>query len=63
MTPADYTVGFVQRDGNMHNDRRYGEDLQAALERCAERRASSSPHWIHWYVFDADDEERGYFEP
>ena len=60
---ADYTLGFVQRDGNMHDDRSFGLDLIGALGLCMERREASNRHHIHWYIYDADDPEQGYFDP
>ena len=63
MSEPEYTLGFVQRDGNMHDRRHFGPDLDCALIWLAQERKHSNPHHIHWYVYDAEDEERGYFEP
>lgn len=59
---ANYTLGFVQRDGNMHDFAHYHADLAMALEGLGIKRAEANPHHIHWYVYDEDDPERGYFD-
>lgn len=63
MSPADYRLGFVHRDGNMHDSQHFGLELDAALTALAEKREWTNPWNVHWYVYDADDPERGYFDP
>lgn len=59
---ANYTLGFVHRDGNMHDSREFGLDLTGALSALRSERDATNSYWVHWYVYDADDGERGYFE-
>jgi len=60
---ADYTLAVVYRDGNPIDVQSYGTDKGEALDRLRHRRLNSSLHQEHWMVYDADDPERGYFDP
>lgn len=63
MSAPDYTLAVVYRDGVPVDVQSYGTDKAAALERLAQRRHNENPHHEHWMVYDADDPERGYFDP
>lgn len=62
MSEPIWTLGFVQRDGNMHDLVSYSS-LESALNHLREKRHDSNPYSIHWYLYDLNDPERGYFEP
>lgn len=63
MSPAEYTLGFVRPDGNTHDFDSFGNDRDFALAALRVKREQANPNRIHWFVYDADDPERGYFEP
>jgi hypothetical protein len=67
---AEYTVGYVMRDGNPHDISSHGNSLLSALrarEREERKYASKyddprqARYWCHFYIYDREDEERGYF--
>jgi len=59
---ADYTLAVVYPDGNPIEVQHFGSDLDSALIDLAACRSLSTSR-AHWYVFDADDPERGTFDP
>jgi hypothetical protein len=60
---AEYTLAVVYRDGNPIDVESFGADKDSALGRLRQRRFNENRHHEHWMVFDADDPERGYFDP
>jgi hypothetical protein len=60
---ANYTLAVVYPDGNPRDVESFGEDLSAATIELERRRAADGERASHWMIYDADDGERGYFDP
>ena len=60
---AEYTLAVVYRDGVPRDIQTFGIDKGAGLRRLQDVRHNANPHREHFMLYDANDEERGYFEP